>query len=173
MSTKKASEEAQRGYKKLLVEALALRSQGGKTAYKRAKILTAVFSDQDFRLDNGNVDDFGLAAVLDQYVDDLLASHPFLLLKAMLEFCPDESKWGEGKLGSLVKEMREAGQEPQREVKPRHKITLEQYAQLEEKFKREQARVKQLQKENNELKTELQKAQKQLKRLERASPVAA
>jgi hypothetical protein len=167
VSTKKVSEEAPRSYKKLLVEALALRSQGGKTAYKRAKILTAVFSDQDFRLDNGNVDDFGLAAVLDQYVDDLLASHPFLLLKAMLEYCPDESKWEEGKLGSLAKEMREAGQEPQREVKRRHKITLEQYAEIEEKFKREQTRVKQLQKENAELRDELDKAQKRLKRLER------
>ena len=91
----------------------------------------------------------------------------------MLEFCPDESKWEEGKLGSLVKEMREAGQEPQREVKPRHKITLEQYAQLEEKFKREQARVKQLQKENNELKTELDEAEKRIRRLERGRPVAA
>ena len=53
MSTKKASEETPRGYKKLLVEALALRSQGGKTAYKRAKILTGVFSDQDFRWTTG------------------------------------------------------------------------------------------------------------------------
>jgi len=169
VSTKKASEEAQRGYKKLLLEASALRSQGGKSAYKRAKILMGVFHDQDFRLDNGNVDDLDLAAVLDQYVDDLLASHPFLLLKALLEFCPDESRWEEGKLSTLVKEMREAGQGPQREVKRRHKITLEQYAQLEEKFKRELARVKQLQRENTELKTELEKAQKRLKRLERGA----
>ena len=167
MSTKKASEEASQGYKKLLLEASALRSQGGKSAYKRAMILTGVFSDDGFRRDNGNVDDFGLAAVLDQYVDDLLASHPFLLLKALLEFCPDESRWEEGKLSTLVKEMREAGQEPQREIKKRHKISLEQYAQLEEKFKREQARVKQLQRENHELKTELEKTQKQLKRLGR------
>jgi hypothetical protein len=167
VSTKKASEEAQRGYRKLLLEASALRSQGGKSAYERAKLLTAVFDDQDFRLDNGNVDDFGLAAVLDQYVDDLLSRHPFLLLKAMLEYCPDESKWEEGKLGSLIKEMREAGQEPQRDVKRRHKITLKQFAELEEKFKREQTRVKQLQKENAELKEELEKAQKRLKRLER------
>ena len=167
MNTKKVSEETPRGYKKLLLEASALRSQGGKSAYKRAKILTGVFSDEDFRLDNGNVDDFELAAVLDQYVDDLLASHPFLLLKALLEFCQDESKWEEGKLSTLVKEMRESGEGPQREVKRRHKITLEQYAELEEKFKREQARVKQLQRQNNELKEELEKAQKRLKRLER------
>ena len=112
MSTKKASEEAPRGYKKLLLEASALRSQGGKTAYKRAKILTAVFNDQGFRLDNGNVDDFGLAEVLDQYVDDLLASHPFLLLKAMLEYCPDESRWEEGKLGSLLKRCGKRDKEP-------------------------------------------------------------
>ena len=173
MSTKKASEEARKGYKKLLSEALALRSQGGKTAYKRATILTAVFNDQGFRLDNGNVDDLELATVLDQYVDDLLASHPFLLLKAMLEYCPDESRWAEGQLGNLIKEMREAGKEPQREVKRRHKITLQQYAELEEKFKREQTRVKQLQKENTELKAELEKAEKRLRRLERGRPVAA
>ena len=119
------------------------------------------------------MDDFDLATVLNQYVDDLLSSHPFLLLKAMLEFCPDESRWEEGKLSGLIKEMREAGHEPQREVKRHHKITLAQYAQLEEKFKREQIRVKQLQKENTELKAELQKAEKRLRRLERAKPIAA
>jgi len=173
VSTKRASEEAPRGYKKLLVEALALRSQGGKTAYKRAKILTGVFSDQEFRLDNGNVDDFGLAEVLDQYVDDLLANHPFLLLKAMLEYCPDENRWEEGKLGSLMKEMREAGQEPKRDVQRRHKITLAQYAELEEKFERERTRCKQLQRENAELKEELHKAEKRVKQLERAGSVAA
>ena len=173
MSTKKASEEAPKGYKKLLLEASALRSQGGKSAYQRAKILTAVFNDHAFRLDNGNVDDLGLAAVLDQYVDDLLSSHPFLLLKAMLEFCPDESRWGEGKLRILIKEMRDAGHEPQREVKRRHKITLKQYAELEGKLKREQTRLKQLQKENSELKADLEKAQKRLRRLERGRPVAA
>ena len=71
--------------------------------------------------------------------------------------------------------MREAGQGAgKREVKRRHKITLAQYAELEEKFKREQTRVKQLQKENTELKTELEKAEKRIKRLERATkPVAA
>ena len=167
MSTKKASAEAPKGYKKLLLEASALRSQGGKSAYKRAKILTGVFSDKDFRLDNGNVDDFELAKALNQYVDDLLASQPFLLLKALLEFCPDESRWEDGKLSTLVKEMRESGEGPQREVKRRHKITLKQYAQLEERYKREQARVKQLRMENTELKTELDKAQKRLRRLER------
>lgn len=173
MSTKKASAGATKNYTKLLHEASALRSQGGKSAFKRAKILTAVFNNQDFRLDNGNVDDFALAEVLDEYVDDLLSSHPFLLLKAMLEFCPDESRWGEGKLGALMKEMRDAGQEPQREVKRRHKITLAQYAELEEKFKREQTRAKQLVKENTELKAELEKAARRIKRLERANPVAA
>ncbi len=91
----------------------------------------------------------------------------------MLEFCPDESRWGEGKLGALVKEMRDAGQEPQREIKRRHKTTLEQYAQLEEKFKREQTRAKQLLKENNELKAELEKAERRIKRVERTNPVAA
>ncbi len=173
MNTKKASAGATKSYTRLLREASALRSQGGKSAYKRATILTAVFNNQDFRLDNGNVDDFALAEVLDEYVDDLLSSHPFLLLKAMLEFCPDESRWGEGKLGALVKEMRDAGKEPQREIKRRHKITLAQYAELEEKFKREQTRAKQLVKENAELKAELEKAERRIKRLERSNPVAA
>jgi len=44
---------------------------------------------------------------------------------------------------------------------------------LEEKFKREQTRVKQLQKENAELKTELQQAEKRIRQLERAKQVAA
>jgi hypothetical protein len=69
--------------------------------------------------------------------------------------------------------MGDAGKEPQREIKRRHKITLEQYAQLEEKFKREQTRAQQLLKENNELKAEIEKAERRIRKLERANPVAA
>jgi hypothetical protein len=66
-----------------------------------------------------------------------------------------------------------AGKEPQQEVERRHKITLAQDAELEEKFKREQTRAKQLVKENAELKAELEKAARRIKRLERSYPVAA
>jgi len=165
MSTNKAS-DAPRGYKKLLIEALALRAQGGKSAYQRAKLLVQVYQDRDFRAEAGNVDDFRAAEVLDEYVEDLALQ--FLELKSMIEHFPKESQWDEGKLRSMYKEVMEAGGEPEREVQRRHKITLEQYAEMEEKWKKELARNRQLQKENAQLKSELDQVQTRLRRLEKA-----
>ena len=165
MSTNKASDDP-RAYKKLLIEALALRAQGGKSAYQRAKLLVQVYQDRDFRAEAGNVDDFRAAEVLDEYVEDLALQ--FLELKSMIEHFPKESQWGEGKLRSMYREVMEAGGEPEREVQRRHKITLEQYAELEEKWKKELARNRQLQKENVQLKSELDQVQTRLRRLEKA-----
>jgi len=173
MSTKKASDDAPRGYKKLLLEALALRAQGGKSAYQRIKLLVAVYKDRDFRIEAGNVDDFRAAEVLDEYVEDLALR--FLELQAMVEHFPKESQWSEGKLRSMYKEVMEANGQPERDVQRRHKITLQQYAELEEKLKREAARVRQLQKENAQLKSELDQTKAQLRELKKEArePVAA
>lgn len=170
MSTNKASEEA-RGYKRLLLEALELRGLGGKSAYRRTKLLVQVFADRDFRAEAGNVDDFRAAEVLDEYVEDLALS--FLELRAMIEHFPRESQWSEGKLRSMYKEVMEAGGQPEREIRPRHKISLAQFAELEDKFRKEQARVKELQKQNAQLRSELDQAQTRLRRLEKREKVPA
>ncbi len=169
MSTNKASDD-QRGYKKLLSEALALRTQGGKSAYQRTKILVQVFLNRDFRAEAGNVDDGRAAEVLDEYVEDLALR--FLELKAMYEYFPKDSQWSEGKLRSMYKEVMEAGAQPPREVQRRHKITLEQYAELEAKWKKELARVQQLRKENTQLRSELDQIQTRLRKYEKSKASA-
>ena len=164
MSTNKASDDP-KGYKKLLLEALELRGQGGKSAYQRTKLLVQVFQNREFRAEAGNVDDFRAAEVLDEYVEDLALR--FLELKAMIEHFPKERDWSEGKLRSMYKTVMEAGSAPEREIQRRHKISLQQYAELEEKYKKELARNRQLQKQNAQLKSELDQVQTRLRRLER------
>ena len=166
MTTAKVLELRPKEYKKWLMECLPLRQEGGKSAFKRATILNRVFLDQDFRLENNAVDDFGLAQILDAYVEDLALR--FLELRAMLELFPRENQWGEGKLRSMYEAVVEKnGEAQEREVRPRHKISLAQYAALEEKFRREQARSKQLQQKVDELEAELKEARTRLKRLDR------
>lgn len=165
MSTNKASGNT-RGYKRLLLEALELRGQGGKSAYQRTKLLVQVFLDREFRAEAGNVDDFRAAEVLDEYVEDLALR--FLELKAMVEHFPREKDWSEGKLRTMYKTVMEAGGQPEREIQRRHKITLEQYAELEDKWKKELARNRQLQKENAQLRSELDQVQTRLRKLDKA-----
>ena len=92
-----------------------------------------------------------------------------------VEQFPKEAQWSEGKLRSMYKEVMEANGQPEREVQRRHKITLQQYAELEEKLKREASRVRQLQKENAQLKSELDQTKAQLRELKKEArePVAA
>ena len=172
MTTAKVLEFSPKEYKKWLLECLPLRQQGGKSAFKRASLLNKVFLDRDFRLENNAVDDFGLAKILDAYVEDLALR--FLELRAMLEQFPKESQWGEGKLRTMYDEVvAKSGEVQEREVRPRHKISLAQYAALEEKYHREQTRCKQLQQKVDELETELKEAQTRLRKLERPARGAA
>jgi len=75
---------------------------------------------------------------------------------------------GQGKCGACNEEVVEKnGEAQEREVRPRHKISLAQYAALEEKYHREQARCKQLQQKVDELETELKDARSRLRRQDR------
>ena len=100
MTTAKVLELRPKEYKKWLMECLPLRQEGGKSAFKRATILNKVFLDQDFRLENNAVDDFGLAKILDAYVEDLALR--FLELRAMLEQFPEGESMGRGKIAEHV-----------------------------------------------------------------------
>ncbi len=169
MSTKKASVETAKTYKKLLLKCLALRKQGGKSAFERTKLLVSVFENQEFRLDNGNLDDFKLAEVLDQYVEDVFLDEEnvFLKLKAMLDHFPNESQWESGKLRTMYNEMLESRLLPTKEVKPRKAASLAQVADLKNQLRQEKARNLRLQKENNDLQNKLQEALCEIERLKR------
>ena len=69
-----------------------------------------VFSDQEFRADTGNLDDFKAAKILDSYVEDLCFG--FLDLRSMLMHFPQEGAWKEGKLLTMHREMLAANSEP-------------------------------------------------------------
>lgn len=163
MSTKKQSAQ---GYKKLLLKCLALRKQGGKSAYKRTNLLIQVFENADFRLDNGNLDDLALADVLDQYVEDIFLgeTNVFLTLKAMVEHFPNEADWSEGRLRTMFNEMVQA-RKPAKEVKNRRSATLSEIAELKTQLKREKAKCLRLQREKEELETKLAEALEEVKRL--------
>lgn len=137
-------------YKKLLIKAERLRGKGGEAAYERAKILVAVFNDTDFRLDNGNIDDFKAAEALDDYVQDLCLS--FRQLQDLLTYYPEKAQWSEGKLRSMHDEILSQRSTPEKAVKPRRSASL--------------AQVQSLEKENEQLAYQLKKAQKRIKQLE-------
>lgn len=89
-------------YKTLLLKARELRSEAGKNAYQRAKLLTAVFDDRDFRASIGSLDDFEAADKLNVEVEDLCLT--FLELREVLKAFPNESEWADGRLRTLYAE---------------------------------------------------------------------
>jgi hypothetical protein len=158
MSTKQVSRSVASTvpYKKLLEQAAQLRGQGGVGAFKRTKLLVEVFDDRDFRLDNGNIDDFKCAAILDTYVEDLALQ--FFDLRAMLEVFPKRSDWEQGKLRTMHQTVQDRRPRPERAVKPRKCATVAEVAALKDENKRlkaqlaaAQKRIKELQEENTRL----------------------
>lgn len=130
------------GYKSLLLRAKQLRSKGGKSAWERAKILVAVFDDQKFRTDCGNIDDFRAAEILDDYVDDLALG--FLDLRAMLKHFPERKTWMEGRLRRLYNQMLKEMAAAKVPKQPRQKVaeTRKQLERQVEETRREAIRAK-------------------------------
>jgi len=131
-------------YKMQLLEARKLRGKSGVKAFDRAKILCAVFDDDEFRAECGNLDDFRAAALLDEYVDDLAVG--FLDLRAMYKYYPRRSSWREGRLGKMLREMLRANETVIPAARPPRVATAETRKQLTqqlEEARREKARLKQ------------------------------
>jgi hypothetical protein len=153
----------QQSYKQQLLECLALRQQGGKSAYKRAKILLFVYNDNDFRLDHNNFDDDKLANILDTYVEDLAIR--FWHLKALLEYFPDEHQWAEGRLRSMLEEMQTAQDVQQtKPIQRRKTATVAEVEALKKQLTHEKARCQRLLKENIALREENQQLKQRLKK---------
>lgn len=162
MSTRKASQktDSNQGYKKLLLEAKALRGQAGGAAYDRAKLLNAVFEDTEFLADLGSIDQDKAAKVLDDYVQDLALS--FLELRALFLHFPKRAAWEDGKLRDMYDEMLDARPQPEKRTASRKTATVaeltaarEEIARLNRKLKAAQEQLAQLKEENKELKKEL------------------
>jgi hypothetical protein len=141
----------------LLTEARELRGQGGIGAYKRAKLLVEVFDDADFKLEFGIVDDFDAAAKLNVFVEDLCLG--FFELRDLLATYPNQSQWEEGRLKTMYDDMVAERSKPEKqEAKPRARATLAQLAAAEaqiadltQRLKKAQAKIKALEAENQEL----------------------
>lgn len=137
---------SRKNYKQLIIQAREMRGQSGLSAYDRAKILVDVFNDRDFRTDVGNVDDFGAADALDQYVDDLCVS--FLQLKAMFEHFPNREQWKEGMLFQMHAEVIEKGkQAPEGPTRTRKSVTTKEYEKVVEEKQAASTRAEYLNKE--------------------------
>jgi hypothetical protein len=137
-------------YKQLLLTALELRKQGGKSAYKRAMILVAVFNDQDFRLDNGNIDDDKIYQILDDYVEDLALN--FIELKHLVEYFPKESQWAEGRLCRMYDQLLDSVPPQERTIISRKCATVAEVNHLK-------AEIRRLKAENTRLRQDLKAAQ--------------
>lgn len=77
-------------YKTRLKDVSALKSTGLSQLHQRITLLNYVFEDSDFRADVGG-DDFALAKVLNNYVDDCALT--FLELRAVMKEFPTEGQW--------------------------------------------------------------------------------
>lgn len=162
MSTKK------QGYKQLLLEAKSMRQSAGSNAYDRAVILMKVFDDREFRADNGNVDDFALADVLDAYCEDL--SFGFLDLKALIEHFPQREQWSDGLLRRMYTEMLDAREKVdvgERKV-PQRRASLKQLEAAERRVVELEAAVQRmpdLEAQNARLQEEVMELREESRRL--------
>jgi len=85
-------------YKTLLVRAKNLQQTAKANVYARVKLLVRVYRDEQFRLEHG-ANDFALADVLDQYLDD--TGWGFWELKTILEYFPNRDDWRNHRLTKL------------------------------------------------------------------------
>jgi len=165
-----AKKDSRPRYVVALEQARAMMGQSGLVAFDRATLLVGVFNDAQWRAKLDNLDDFGLAEILDEYLCDLCLR--FHDLRRLLEFYPRRSQWASGKLADMYDEMIEAGiKVPEREAKrTRQTATLAELKALIAEKQDLQQRVKtaeNLRGRVEELEMELELARKQIAQLER------
>jgi chromosome segregation ATPase len=163
MTTKTLTRTGVASWKKLLGEAESLRGQSGLMAYRRARIVTELYEDSDFRLEHLLSSDDAVDEALDGLVEDLCLTAA--QLRTMLSEFPDESAWADGKLRSLYEQVEErlahrrSGED--RPVVTRRRVTLKEFEELE-KEKRDleirlrflESEIVKLRQENERLKLE-------------------
>lgn len=161
-------------YKTLLLDARNLRTEAGRNAWKRAKLLTQVFDDREFRAEVGALDDFATAGFLDAEVEDLCVT--FLQLREMLRAFPDEAAWTDGKLRTLYERTRKAGLDAEQAeaavaVKTRRTVTIKEFEKAEQQKQEAEAALRHKDREVAKIVTELDqlRAENQTLRLENAS----
>lgn len=160
MATATKTRSGVASWKKLLVEAEQLRGQSGISAHRRAKILTSLFHDEDFKAERG-LDDETIVVVLDELVEDLCLT--FRELYAMLREFPSVEQWSDGKLASLyesameqVKARRAASSE---ELQPitRRRVTSKEYDRLAGEKQDLEARLNYVSKQHSEAVSEIER----------------
>lgn len=139
------------GYKKKLIAASELRTQGRAALFQRATLLVEVFEDREFRADNDQFDDLKAAELLDSYLEDTAAT--FLEVRAILQTFPTLEQWK----GKTIRELYESALESSRassEEKTRatpRRITIKQFEGEQQARKEAEAEVRNLKKQITEL----------------------
>jgi hypothetical protein len=139
-------------YKEKLLECRELRGQAGSSAHRRAVLLTEVYDDPEFRDTNGGLDDFGLADLLSEFIEDLCLN--FFQIKRMLEEFPRRSDWAQGKLYSMWETVVEKDNKKRASVKVENRVS---YKQLYTDLLHENTRLKE---ENQSMRAELRRLQR-------------
>lgn len=98
-STALTPEASVKPYKTLLLECLRLRTLGRRNLHRRMKLLLTIWDDPEFRADNGNLDDFKAADLLNQYVED--SPFEFLDLRQIFLCFPRAKMWRENSIHRL------------------------------------------------------------------------
>jgi len=135
-------------WKQKLLQAREMRDNARAIAYDRVKLLMEVYDDADFRLEYGNRSTEKLAAILDDYVDDL--DYDFLDLAAVMRQFPNREDWQTTKLSRLYQQMIDAGKRqaaedrpPQRRTAPTPTQLKQENETLQHKLAEEQAKRRQ------------------------------
>jgi len=129
-------------YKKLLIQAKTLQATAKANVYDRVTLLVQVYDDDTFRLEHG-ADDFALANVLNQYLDD--TGWDFLELRSILEHFPEREQWQENRLTKMHQEVmdkrRRKAQAKPTNGKPK-RVTKADVARLEQDRRHWEARYR-------------------------------
>ena len=133
----------------------------GSNAFERVSLLVEVFDDRVFRHDQGNVDDFKAAEILDGYLSDL--AFTFLDLRAVMLRFPDRTDWENTGPRSLYLQLKEqdramkpvSGERKVRRVTIKeHEKAMGELAEHRVMLKHTQSELDVLRKENQSLKEE-------------------
>lgn len=166
---------SQRQWKQKMLEARKLRGKTAGIVWQRVKLLVEVFDDQDYRSDNGDLDDMAAAEKLSGELGDVAAD--FFMLRRVLDRMPLKSDWEGKDLRKMIAEVRELDKKDDNKEprSPRRTATVKQLDGVqqerdvaEKRLTIAESTLAELRSENRQLREELAVARGRIEELEKA-----
>ena len=152
-------------YKQKILRVEQLRNSSRQNIHQRVRLLVDIFADEEFRADHHDLDDFGLAELLDAYLEDTALT--FREAQRVLEKYPKYADWQTKSLRELYAEAtaEDAADVKEPTGRTRRSATIKELEASEQRVKDYEARLKFSETNQERLAKELNEALAENRRL--------